>query len=214
VESALAAKGLNDGMNVVGIAGDGGTADVGIQALSGAFERGHRIIYLCYDNETYMNTGIQRSGTTPYGASTATTPVGKTRAFKKQDKKDIPRIVAAHRVPYVATASIAYPFDYMGKIRRAVELGGSAYIQVHSPCPTGWDFPSDRTVEVAKLAVLTGIWQLYEIEDGRFRLTMRPGKRRPVVDYLSVQGRFQHLSPEEIDEIQKSVVSTWLEIAT
>lgn len=212
IESALTARGLKDGINVVGIAGDGGTADIGIQALSGAFERGHRIICLCYDNEAYMNTGNQRSGTTPYGSSTSTTPVGTTRSFKKQQKKDMPKIMAAHGIPYVATASIAYPFDYMGKVRRAVELQGPAYMQVHAPCPTGWNYPTDKTVEIARLAVLTGLWQLYEIEDGQFRMTVKVAKRRPVVDYLKMQRRFLDLSPEDTDEIQRSVDNAWTKI--
>jgi pyruvate ferredoxin oxidoreductase beta subunit len=212
IESTLTLKGMKDGINVVGIAGDGGTADIGIQALSGAFERGHSIIYLCYDNEAYQNTGNQRSGSTPYGASTSTTPVGKVRTFKRQQKKDMPRIMAAHGIPYVATASIAYPLDYMGKVRRAVELQGPAYIQVHSPCPTGWNFPSDKTVEIARLAVLTGLWRLYEIEDGQFRMTVKVARRRPVVDYLKLQRRFGHLSPEDTDEIQRSVDDAWTSI--
>jgi len=209
VEAALDFKGRKKDVNVVGYAGDGGTADIGIQALSGAFERGHDIIYICYDNEAYMNTGIQRSGTTPYGAWTTTTPVGSLRHFKRERKKDMPQIIAAHNLRFVATASIAFPGDFIGKIKRAIELGGPAYIQVHSPCPVGWRFPPDKTIEIARLAVQSGMWRLFEIEDGQYRLTLKVAKRKPIDEYLKPQGRFRHLTPQDIEEIQKEVDKLW-----
>jgi len=205
MEAALKAKGLKEKINVVGIAGDGGTADIGLQCLSGAFERGHRIVYICYDNEAYMNTGVQRSGTTPYGAWTTTTPVGSLRRFKLEMKKDMPRIMAAHNAAYVATASIAFPSDLFGKIRRAAEVDGPSYVHIHTPCPTGWRFPAEKTVEVARLAVMCGMWQLYEVEGGQLRLTVKVAKRRPVKDYVGVQGRFRHLTSGDLERIQGEV---------
>ena len=205
IETALKVKGLKEKFNVVGIAGDGGTADIGLQCLSGAVERGHKIIYICYDNEAYMNTGIQRSGTTPYGAWTTTTPVGSLRMFKQEPKKDMPQIMIAHKIPYVATASPAFPSDLAGKIKRAMEIGGPAYIHIHTPCPTGWRFPPEKTIEVARLAVLSGMWILYEVENGVFKLNVKISKRKPVKEYLSIQGRFRHLTAEDLEKIQKEV---------
>jgi pyruvate ferredoxin oxidoreductase beta subunit len=199
---------------VVVWAGDGGTADIGFASLSGAAERNEDILYVCYDNEAYMNTGIQRSSLTPHGAWTTTTPEGK-----REFKKPMPFIMAEHKIPYVATASIAYPFDYQAKVRKAKSIHGFRYIHLLSPCPPGWRFDSSLTVEIAKLAVETGIWPLFEIEYGEFRLTsvsktlLDKSKRKPVEEYLKLQGRFSKLKPEDIKRIQNYVDEMWEEIA-
>ncbi len=193
---------------VLGFGGDGATADIGLQTLSGAFERGHGIVYVCHDNEAYMNTGIQRSSATPFGAWTTTTPIGRYGAGKRHFKKDMPAIFAAHRIPCIATASVAYPLDLMQKLKRAQAVGGPAYVHIHCPCPPGWRFPPSQTIKLARLAVGTGMWVLYEIENGdpsTLRITVRPSKRRPVAEYLRAQGRFQHLPEREIRQIQKFV---------
>jgi len=204
IERALKAKGKTD-TNVVAFAGDGGTADIGMQALSGAMERGHNIIYICYDNEAYMNTGIQRSGATPYGASTTTSPPGKKSFGEDRPKKNMPFIMAAHGVPYVATASISYPEDFMKKVKKAKETEGPAYIHLHQPCTTGWGFDPSKTIEIGRLAVETGAWLLYEIEEGEFRITYRPIQRKPVTEYLDAQRRFKHLKEQEKAKIQEYI---------
>lgn len=197
------------GIKVVAIGGDGGTVDIGLQALSGMVERNHNVLYICTDNEAYMNTGIQRSGSTPYSAWTTTTPVGKVKRGEDLPKKDMPAIIAAHRAPYVATASVGYPLDYIKKVKKAASIEGPTYIHVHCPCGPGWRIDSSKTIEVAKLAVLTGMWNLYEIENGSFDLTFKPPKRKPVADYLKMQRRFRHLTDEEIAEIQRTVDEEW-----
>jgi len=212
ISEALELRGISD-VHVVVWAGDGGTSDIGLQALSGAAERGNNIIYICYDNEAYMNTGIQRSGLTPYGAWTTTTIKGK-----RELKKDMPMIVAMHKVPYVATASVGFPVDLYQKVKKASRYRGFKYIHLLAPCPHGWRFPADKTVEVAKLAVKTGVWPLYEIEEGRFRLTgpssslTDPSRRLPVIEYLRVQGRFRHLSEKDVKDIQRFVDEMWRRI--
>ena len=204
VERALKAQGKTD-VNVVVFAGDGGTADIGLQSLSGSMERGHNIIYICYDNEAYMNTGNQRSGSTPYGASTTTSPHGKESFGEDKPKKNMPMIMAAHGIPYVATASISYPEDFMKKVKKASELNGPAYIHLHQPCTTGWGFNPSKTIEMGRLAVDTGSWILYEIIDGKFKVTYRPILRKPVNEYLDPQKRFKHLQVEEKERIQNYV---------
>jgi pyruvate ferredoxin oxidoreductase beta subunit len=204
VEVALRILGRRD-VKSVAFAGDGGTADIGLQALSGAIERGHNLLYICTDNEAYMNTGIQRSGSTPFGAWTTTTPIGKIKRGEDRPKKDIPAIVAAHGAPYVATASVGYPMDYIKKVKKAAAIEGPTYIHVHCPCPPGWRFDSNKSIEIARLAVLSGAWILYEVEKGAPTITFKPPKRRPVADYLKLQGRFKHLTDEEIAEIQRMV---------
>ncbi len=214
LRAALRIRGVDD-LPVVVWAGDGGTADIGLQALSGAAERNDDILYICYDNEAYQNTGIQRSGATPYGAWTTTTPTGK-----KEHKKNVPMIVAAHGVPYVATASVAYPLDFVEKIRKAVSKKGFKYIHLHAPCPTGWRFPPSKTIEVGRLAVETGMWILYEIDEGVFRLTGRskllldPSRRKPVEEYLRLQGRFARLSREDLETIKSRVEAEWRRISS
>ena len=190
---------------VVAMAGDGGTNDIGLQALSGAFERGHNFTYVCYDNEAYMNTGIQRSSATPYGAGTTTSPPGKVSIGQQTWKKNMPQIAVAHNIPYVATACPSYPFDLISKVKKGIETDGPAYIHIFSPCPTGWRFPLDRTVQIGRLAVETGVFPLYEVEDGKYKLSVDFPKLRPVKDYLKSQGRFRHLSDEMIEKIQERV---------
>ncbi|MDR1721982.1 MAG: pyruvate synthase subunit beta [Methanobrevibacter sp.] len=204
VERAMKAKGMED-VNIIAIGGDGGTTDIGLQALSGAMERGHNLTYLCYDNEAYMNTGIQRSSSTPFGASTTTSPAGKKSFGEDKPKKNLPLIMAAHGIPYVATASISYPEDFMKKVKKAAEIDGPAYIHLNQPCTTGWGYDPSKTIELGRLAVETGSWVLYEIIDGEFKLSYKPQVRRPVKDYLSAQKRFKHLKEEEIEIIQEYI---------
>ena len=192
-------------INVVAMAGDGGTSDIGLQALSGALERGHNFLYICFDNEAYMNTGIQRSSATPYGASTTTSPAGKVSIGQVTWKKDMPAIAAAHNIPYVATACPSYPFDLMSKVAKGAATQGPAYIHILSVCPTGWRCPPDLTIGIGRLAVQTGIFPLYEIENGEYKLSVNLPKLKPVQDYLKLQGRFRHLSEETITEIQHRV---------
>jgi pyruvate ferredoxin oxidoreductase beta subunit len=209
VVAAYETRGLKD-VTVLAWAGDGGTVDIGLQALSGAAERGTNFIYVCYDNEAYGNTGFQRSGSSPYGSITTTTPTGK-----KEHKKDVPMIMAAHGIPYVATACISYPLDLVTKLRKAKEMVGTKYIQILTPCPPGWRYSTEKTVELGRLAVQTGIWALYEFERGKFNLNppstglIDKAKRKPVEEYLKEQGRFSQLSLEDIEEIKRWINETW-----
>jgi len=214
IKIGLTKKGRD--MNVLAFIGDGGTVDIGLQALSGAAERGDPIIYICYDNEAYMNTGIQRSSSTTMGAWTSTTPVGRVKRGKGRPPKDVPLIMADHRVAYVATASVAYLQDFARKVKKAAEVTqkgeGMAYLHVNSPCPTGWGFPTEKVVEVARLAVQTGMWPLYEVDHGVFRITQAVKERKPVAEYLRVQRRFRHLAEEEIKKVQSYVDANCLRI--
>jgi len=209
VVAAYETRGVKD-VTVLAWAGDGGTVDIGIQALSGAAERGTNFIYVCYDNEAYGNTGFQRSGASPYGSRTTTTPTGK-----KEHKKDVPMIMAAHGIPYVATACVSYPLDFVSKLRKAKEMVGTKYIQVLTPCPPGWRYSTEKTIEMGRLAVQTGIWALFEIEHGRFKLNppssglMDKTKRKPVEEYLNEQGRFNQLSASDVDELKRWIDETW-----
>ena len=202
IEAALKKQGRDE--NVLCICGDGATFDIGFQCISGAFERGHNITYICYDNEAYMNTGIQRSGATPYDASTTTSPAGKKSFGNSRPKKDLPAILAAHGSPYVATCSIAYPNDIIKKVDKAVQTDGPCYIQIHAPCCTGWGFDGSRTVEIAKMAIECGLWVNYEMVDGKIEKAKKI-KRKPVDEYLKAQKRFAHLfKPQRNDaEIAK-----------
>ena len=204
---ALKRKGaaLPDNTKIVAIAGDGGTSDIGLQALSGALERGHNFTYICFDNEAYMNTGIQRSSATPFGAMTTTSPVGKNSIGQFTWKKNMPAIAADHNIPYVATATHSYPFDLMEKVRKAVATKGPAYVHVLSVCPTGWRSPNDTIIRQARLAVETGMFPLYEVENGIYKMSLDIPKLRPVKDYLKIQGRFRHLSEDNIAKIQARV---------
>ncbi len=204
----LQRKGLidpNKRINVIALAGDGGTYDIGFQALSGLLERGHKVLYVLYDNEAYMNTGIQRSGGTPMFAWTTTTPVGKVWKGKWQQKKPIAEIVAAHRIPYVATANPAYFIDMVNKFKKGLEVDGPAFIHVIQPCPTGWRFDPRYGIKIAKLATETAMWINWELENGEFRVTVPVPKRKHVKHYLRIQGRFKHLTDKEIEEIQRFI---------
>ena len=196
-------------INVLAMAGDGGTADIGLQALSGALERGHNMLYVCYDNEAYMNTGIQRSSSTPFGAATTTSPAGKVKPGQMTWKKNLPEIAVAHNIPYVATACPSYPFDLMEKVKKAAAVEGPAYVHVLSVCPTGWRLPPELAIRAGRLAVETGVFPLYEVEDGKYHLSYKVPKLRPVEDYLKIQGRFRHLTPDLIEKIQERVTKEY-----
>lgn len=198
-------------IDVIAIAGDGATADIGIQALSGALERGHDFVYLCFDNEAYMNTGIQRSSATPYGASTTTAPAGKVSIGQKTQKKDMPAIAVAHGIPYVATASASYPFDLMEKVKKAAAVEGPAYVHILAVCDTGWRIPTNMSVSIGRLAVQTGVFPLYEVENGKYKLNVNP-KLKPVEEYLKKQGRFRHLKEEAVAGIQEHVNAEYTKI--
>jgi len=194
---------------VVGFAGDGGTHDIGLQALSGAAERNDDVLYICTDNEAYMNTGIQRSGATPFGAWTTTTPVGKKTQGKREFKKDIMAIMAAHEIPYLATLTIGYPIDFIRKVEKAKSVEGFRFLHVLTPCVPGWKINPAKTVELTKLAVETGMWTLFEIENGVRRITFRPRQMKRVREYLRLQGRFRHMSEEDIRILQMWVCDKW-----
>lgn len=206
----LAKKGKADPQTkVVCFAGDGATSDIGIQALSGALERGHNMLYVCYDNEAYMNTGIQRSSATPYGATTTTSPAGKASIGQFTWKKNLPAIAVAHDIPYVATACPAYHRDLMNKVKKAMETKGPSYIQILSPCPTGWRCPTDDAVSIGRMAVQCGMFPLFEVQNGKYKLSVNPDTLKPVNDYLKAQGRFRHLSEGDMDKIQQKVNQDW-----
>lgn len=206
VEAALKKRGLADKIKVIIIGGDGGTYDIGLGALSGMLERGHNVTYICYDNEAYMNTGVQCSSATPVGASTATSPVGTQSWGKERPKKNLPAIVLAHGAPYVATASIAYPKDLTRKVKQALSIQGPKYIEVHSPCPIGWGFDSAQTIEIAKLAVQTGLVPIYEAyQDQPLKVRKLP-KRIPVIEYLRQQKRFRHLVEGQSDQAHLALI--------
>ncbi len=207
VEAAL--KTMDKDTNVIAISGDGGTFDIGFQALSGMCERGHNVLYICIDNGAYMNTGIQRSSATPYGAWTTTSPPGKKSFGNPTQKKPIEEILAAHHIPYVASASVAYPEDLEKKVKKGLEAKGPAFIHVMTPCVPGWKIDSSQTIEVARLGVKTGIWVLFEIEDGKLTINQKPDKKANVSEYLKEQGRFKHLKDKEIEKIQKQVDEKW-----
>jgi pyruvate ferredoxin oxidoreductase beta subunit len=217
IDAGLKALKKRKGVNLFAYCGDGGTVDIGLQALSGAVERGHCFLYICYDNEGYMNTGVQRSGATPYLASTTTTPVGKRRSGEPgmlYRRKDMVRIMAAHGIPYTATASIAYPMDYMKKLEKAIAIDGPTYIHLLSPCVVGWVYDEKLGVELARLAVESCFFPLYEIENGyQLRITKKVATKKPIEEYLRPQGRFKHLfkdgMEEEIRKMQHDVDERW-----
>ena len=199
------------GLTVVAVAGDGGTHDIGIQSLSGAAERQTDFIYICYDNEGYMNTGNQRSGSTPPGAISGTTPI----LGKQQHQKDITAIMEAHGIPYIATANASYPLDLYEKVKKAKAMKGTRFIHVFIPCPPGWRFPFSDTIKIGELAVQTAWSVLYEIENGVFRLTSaseslaRKGNLKPVREFIAEQGRFKNITEEQLNELQKRVNARW-----
>lgn len=202
---ALKRKGKNiDDYNIVVFAGDGGTYDIGLQSLSGALERQHNFVYVCLDNEAYMNTGIQRSSATFPFAWTTTTPVGKVEPGKREPKKDLALFAVAHNIPYVATASPSHFTDLIKKAEKAFATDGPAVLNVLAPCPRGWRYPTEMGIKIARLAVETGIWPLFEVENGKYRITVRPRELKPVEEWLKPQGRFRHLfRPENEHLIQK-----------
>ncbi len=199
----------NKPIKVVAMGGDGGTSDIGLQALSGALERGHDMMYCCFDNEAYMNTGIQRSSSTPFGAMTTTSPPGKFSSGQMTWKKNMAAIAAAHGIPYVATACSSYPFDLMEKVEKAKAIHGPSYIHILSICPTGWRIPSDLAIRYGRLAVETGVFPLYEVEGGKYKMSLEFPRLRPVKDYLQGQGRFRHLTPDLIEKIQERVTEEY-----
>ena len=215
VEAGLRRKGITD-FTAVGFAGDGGTADIGLQALSGAIDRGDNVLYICYDNEAYMNTGIQKSGLTPFGAKTTTTPAGKHIHGNIRPKKNMFEIVAAHDISYAATATVGYMTDFLNKVEKASGIKGTKYIHVIAPCPTGWGVPVSDTVEIAREIVDCGLWYLAEYENHRFVLNHNPRHFTDASAYLKKQGRFRHLTDADInliiqsrDEKWKNIRSTW-----
>jgi pyruvate/2-oxoacid:ferredoxin oxidoreductase beta subunit len=205
VRAALDVKGDTE-TTVVTWAGDGGTFDIGFQALSGAVERNEDFIYVCYDNEAYMNTGIQRSSSTPYGAWTTTTPGIE---WKKLRKKNIVEALVAHRIPYAATANIAFPEDLVRKAKKAKGIKGSKFLHIYSSCPTGWRIPSEMSIKIARMAVQTNIFPLYEVEDGVKYMINYKSKDYPVREYFKLQGRFKHLSDKDLEQIQEMVNEDW-----
>lgn len=217
IDAGLKAIGKRDQVNLFAYCGDGGTVDIGFQALSGAVDRGHRFLYICYDNEGYMNTGTQRSGATPYKARTTTTPVGKVQAGEPRTlarRKDMVRIMAAHGIKYTATASIAYPLDYLRKVEKALSIDGPTYIHLQSPCIVGWGFDESLGVTIARLAVETCIFPLFEIEDGtKLKITRKVKDKKPIEEYLKLQGRFKHLFKEDCREelalMQRDIDANW-----
>ena len=210
---ALARRGEGKEHPIIAFGGDGGTYDIGLQALSGALERGHRFLYVCYDNEAYMNTGIQRSGGTPKGAWTTTSQVGSVEYGKRENKKDLVGIVVAHQVPYAATASISHWKDLMTKVRKALSKDGPTFIHILAPCTRGWRFEMSRTIKMAKLAVDTRFFPLYEVEDGVYRMTVPVPSPRPVEEYIKAQGRYSHLLlpqwANQLDVVKKDVDSNY-----
>jgi pyruvate/2-oxoacid:ferredoxin oxidoreductase beta subunit len=203
VRAALRARGDNE-TTVMAWAGDGGTFDIGLQALSGAAERNSDFLYVCYDNEAYMNTGIQRSSATPFGAWTTTTP-----EKKEERKKDIMRIMAAHRIPYAATATIADPEDLIKKVRKAKDIRGTRFLHILSPCPPGWKTPSELTIKLARMAVRAKVFPLYEIEEG-VHYTLTPvNDPVPVEDYIRLQGRFSHITERDLFSVQAGIERNW-----
>jgi pyruvate ferredoxin oxidoreductase beta subunit len=210
----LQKKGKTDKkIKFVAMGGDGGTYDIGFQSLSAAMERGHDLLYICYDNGAYMNTGIQRSGATPLGAATTTTPVGEVIAGKQQPRKDISKIMVAHHLNYVAQASIHNPIDLSNKLKKGIELDGPAFLNVLSPCIPGWRINADMAVEVARGGVETCFWPLYEVENGQCKVNYTPKEKQPLKDWLMTQGRFKHLKTPKfadlIDQSQADVDKQW-----
>ena len=215
---ALSRKGkIEKGIRFVVFAGDGGTYDIGLQALSGALERGHDFLYVVLNNEAYMNTGVQRSSATPRCAHATTSPAGSVIPGKPQDRKDLTEIVVGHHVPYAAQASVSHLIDLANKVERAMRFEGPKFLNVYSTCPLGWRTPWDSAIEVAKLAVETRYWPLYEVVEGVYRITYKPKEKRPIEEWLKPQGRFRHLfRPEKrediIRELQEAVDRHWEEL--
>jgi pyruvate ferredoxin oxidoreductase beta subunit len=201
-------------MRFIAFGGDGGTYDIGLQALSGAAERGHRLLYICYDNEAYMNTGIQRSSATPLGAATSTCPAGDVIPGKTQYHKDMTKIMAAHRIPYVAQASPSHWSDLVTKVEKALSKDGPSFMNILSPCHRGWRYPMEKTIEIARLAVETCFWPLYEFDEGTWRITYNPKQKLPLSEFTGRQGRFAHLKDKHqiLQAGQDEVDRRWREL--
>ncbi len=204
---------LDKEIKFVAFGGDGGTYDIGLQSLSGAMERGHDMLYVCYDNGAYMNTGIQRSSATPRGADTTTRPAGSVIPGKTEQRKDLTKIMAGHNIPYAAQASPSHWMDLMKKARKAFEMPGPKFMNIISPCNRGWRSRTDDSIALSRLAVETCYWPLYEVENGIVKITFKPKKKKPIVDFLKPQGRFKHLfKPENewvINKLQEDLDSEW-----
>ncbi len=202
----------NKKVNFIAFGGDGGTYDIGLQSLSGAMERGHNILYVCYNNEAYMNTGVQRSGATPMGADTTTAPAGKVRQGKEQFRKDLTEIMVAHKIPYVAQAVVGNWRDLTSKVEKALAIEGPKFINVLQPCRLGWSYKPETTCEIGRLAAETCVWPLYEVTNGVYKIS-KPREKKPVLEWLQQQGRFRHLSKPEnkpiLDAIQTNIDSNW-----
>ena len=205
-------------INFIAFGGDGSSYDIGLQSLSGAMERGHNMLYVCYDNEAYMNTGIQRSGSTPKGAATNTSPAGSVIPGKTQQKKDLTAIIAAHHIPYVAQASAHNFRDMLSKIEKALAVDGPAFLNVLTPCHRGWRIKPENSIETARLATECCSWPLFEIIDDVWKLNYKPKEKLPVTDYMFTQGRFAHLKSDEhaelVKEIQADVDRKWEDVLT
>jgi len=204
---------ISEDIKFIAFGGDGGTYDIGLQSLSGAMERGHDMLYVCYDNGAYMNTGIQRSSATPFGADTTTRPAGSVVPGKTEKRKNLTKIMAAHNVPYVAQASPSHWSDLMKKVRKALDINGPKFMNIMAPCNRGWRTRTDDAIALSRLAVESCYWPLYEIENGIPRITFKPREKKPVVDFLKPQGRFKHLfKPENeglLAKIQEDVDREW-----
>jgi pyruvate ferredoxin oxidoreductase beta subunit len=200
----------------IAFGGDGGTYDIGFQSLSGAMERGHEMLYICYDNEGYMNTGIQRSSATPMGAETNTSQAGKVKAGKEQHRKDLTACMIAHDIPYVAQASVHNLRDLGDKIYKGLHCGGPAFLNVLAPCHRGWRFPVEKGIELAKLAVETNFWPLFEVEKGACKVNYKPKEVKPVAEWLKLQGRFKHLFNDKnkhiIEKLQAETDRKWKQL--
>ena len=202
VSAGFRFRGMKD-INVVAIAGDGGTADIGMSSFSQAIISDYKFIYICVDNQAYMNTGVQWSSTTPPGAITTTTPVPEV--VLENRRKDLFSIAVVHNIPYAATACPSYPIDYMEKVRKAASVNGPTFIHVLIPCPPGWGFPTDRTIELGRLAVECGMWHLLEYQDRQVKFTYTPKERKPVSEFIATQDRFRRMNPEHIASLQSIV---------
>jgi pyruvate ferredoxin oxidoreductase beta subunit len=202
-----------DHINFIAVGGDGGTYDIGLQSLSGAMERGHNMLYVCYDNEAYMNTGIQRSSATPMGANTSTAPAGKIKQGKEQHRKDLTKIMVAHNIPYVAQTTPFHWRDLATKVEKALAVDGPAFLNVLMPCTVGWHFDPAIGIQVAKEAVETNFWPLFEVEKGQYKINYKPKEKMPLADWLKQQGRFKHLfkpgNEHILEELQAWVDAEW-----
>lgn len=207
---------ISEDINFIAFGGDGGTYDIGLQALSGAMERGHRILYICYNNEAYMNTGIQRSSATPKGANTTTAPSGRKSTGKIQARKDLTAIMVAHNISYIAQTTLSFQNDLITKVQKALKTDGPTFINIMQPCRLGWIYPPEETVRMGRLAADTCVWPIYEVEGGVYKLNYQPKEKKPVTDWLNSQGRFKHLftagNEDILKQIQEDVDKNWEKI--